>query len=175
MTAKSDWAWADEIMAQFGAEFDPNKSTFLKVDQMSDGEYGVAIVKAELTQLQTTGEPIFRITMRIEDGADHVGALVEKTTFFRNQVSVNILGAELKLLGIPTGEWKARGIGLAQGFSECSSALVGLGASVRKRTAPGKDGKSYHNLNITGLRARTSDAAEPAQAAPDIDDNPFAG
>ncbi len=171
MSNENPWAWADDLIAQFGAEFDPNKSTFLKLDQMGDGEYGVQIVKAELTQLQTTGEPIFRITMRIEDGHEHIGSLIEKTTFFRNQVSVNILGSELKLLGIPTDQWRARGIGLAQGFSESATALQGLGCSIRKRTSPGKDGKSYHNINITGLRQRLGDAAEPDS----IGDNPFAG
>lgn len=171
MSSENPWAWADDLIAQFNDQFDPNKSSFVKLDSMADGEYGVAIVKAELTQLQTTGEPIFRITMRIEDGHEHIGSLVEKTTFFRNQVSVNILGSELKLLGIPTDQWKARGISLAQGFSESATALVGLGASIRKRTSPGKDGKSYHNINITGLRQRLGDAAEPDV----VGDNPFAG
>lgn len=105
--------------------------------------------------------------MKIVDGPSHVGSLVEKTTFFRNQVSVNILGAELKLLGIPTDQWKARNISLAKGFSEAAAALAGMSVNVRKRTTPGKDGKSYHNISLIGLRV--GDAAEPEN------DNPFAG
>jgi hypothetical protein len=170
--ADSDYAWADEIMAQFNKDFNPSTTSFIKIDQLSDGEYGVYITKAELTQLQSTGEPIYRITFRIEEGPSHVNSLVEKVTFFRNQVSVNILGAELKLLGIPTDQWQQRGISLARGFSESSPALVNLGATIRKRTSQAKDGKTYHNINITGLRQRNvGDAAEPDT----VDDNPFAG
>lgn len=167
MSTTNDYAWADDIIAQFGNDFNPQSNAFTKPDQMADGEYGCSITKAELTQLQSTGEPIYRITLKIVDGPSHVGSLVEKTTFFRNQVSVNILGAELKLLGIPTDQWKPRGISLAKGFSEAATALVGMSVNIRKRTTPGKDGKSYHNLSILGLRV--GDAAEPG------DDNPFAG
>lgn len=167
MSSANDYAWADDIIAQFGQDFNPNSSSFVKADQLNDGEYGCSITKAELTQLQSTGEPIYRITMKIVDGPSHVGSLVEKTTFFRNQVSVNILGAELKLLGIPTDQWKARNISLAKGFSEAAAALAGMSVNVRKRTTPGKDGKSYHNISLIGLRV--GDAAEPEN------DNPFAG
>lgn len=171
--AEPDYSWADDIIAQFGQDFNPNSSSFVKPDQMADGEYGVAITKAELTQLQSTGEPIYRITMKIEEGPGHIGSLVEKVTFFRNQVSVNILGAELKLLGIPTDQWKTRNISLARGFAEAATALVNLGATMRKRTTQAKDGKSYHNLNLAGLRQRANvgDASEPET----IEDNPFAG
>lgn len=170
--AEPDYSWADDIIAQFGNDFNPNSNSYVKADQLADGEYGCYVTKAELTQLQSTGEPIYRITLKIEEGPGHIGSFLEKATFFRNQVSVNILGAELKLIGIPTDQWKTRGISLAKGFAEAATALVNVGVTIRKRTTTGKDGKSYHNVNITGLRQRNlGDAAEPDG----IEDNPFAG
>jgi hypothetical protein len=165
----NDWAWADEILQQYQAEFKPEATQFVRTDGMADGEYGVEIVKCELTQLTSTGEPIHRITMKIIDGPGNHGCLTEKTTFFRNSVGINILGAELKLLGVQVDEWKTKNIGLAQGFSESGPTLKGVHATVRKRSSTAKDGKVYHNINFISLRARPvelGDAAEP-------DDNPF--
>jgi hypothetical protein len=107
--------------------------------------------------------------MKIIDGPGNHGCLTEKTTFFRNSVGINILGAELKLLGVQVDEWKTKNIGLAQGFSESGPTLKGVHATVRKRSSTAKDGKVYHNINFISLRARPvelGDAAEP-------DDNPF--
>jgi hypothetical protein len=58
--AEPDYSWADDIIAQFSKDFNPSTTSFVKVDQLTDGEYGVVITKAELVQLQSTGEPIYR-------------------------------------------------------------------------------------------------------------------
>lgn len=165
----NDWAWADEILAQYQAEFKPEATQFVRTDGMADGEYGVEIVKAELTQLTTTGEPIHRITLKLLDGPSSVGCVTEKTTFFRNSTSINILGAELKLLGVQVDEWKTKNIGLAQGFSESAPSLRGVHATVRKRSTVAKDGKVYHNINFTSLRARPVELGDAAE----LGDNPF--
>lgn len=141
----------------------------LAVENLSDGEYTLRITAADLVKTERTGEDILRWHYQVVTGPSMTGSTIEAVNFFRSQMSVNLLGADLALLGLPTATWTvANGKPFSRMLRESLPGLVGVTFTASKVTTR-KDGqygaKTYHNLRI---RARVDNAA-PMPPEPTFD------
>jgi len=156
---------------QFDKEYNPSDAGKpLTLESLEDGVYVLTVQSAALVKTERTGEDILRWMYRVVQGPSMVGSVVESVNFFRSQVSVNILGADLALLGLPTSTWT---VGNGKPFSkmmrESLPGLAGITFSAAKVTTDKGNGKVYHNLRI---KTRVS-GASPMPEQPIENDLPF--
>ena len=132
----------------------------MSLENLHDGTYTFRVLSAELTQTQKTGEDILRWVYEVISGLDHTGSKVESVNFFRSQMAVNLLGADLALLGLPTSTWTvANNKPFSKMLRESLPGLIGVTftaskVSTTKDTPNGA--KTYHNLRI---KSRVDNAA----------------
>lgn len=152
-TDQPSYDWVDDLINNFGDDFDPTSNRKLQLESLQDGEYTVQVVDANLDRIQSTGAAVLRWTLKILEGASCQNALVEKVNFFASQAGVNALGADLQILGINCKAWKDQGIPLGRGIVESLPKLIGVVFVGRKRTSTNQtNGKVYHNLNVLSVK-----------------------
>ena len=152
-TDQPSYDWVDDLINNFGDDFDPTSNRKLQLESLQDGEYVVQVVDANLDRIQSTGAAVLRWTLKILEGASCQNALVEKVNFFASQAGVNALGADLQILGINCKAWKDQGIPLGRGIVESLPKLIGVVFVGRKRTSTNQtNGKVYHNLNVLSVK-----------------------
>lgn len=142
---------------EFDGGYNPSDTgRTLSVENLTDGEYTLRIAAADLVKTERTGEEILRWQYQVVAGPSMPGATIEAVNFFRSQMSVNLLGADLALLGLPTSSWTiANGKPFSRMLRESLPGLVGVTFTASKVTTK-KDARTYHNLRI---RARVDSAA----------------
>ena len=149
----ASYDWVDDLLNNFGDDFDPTSNRKLQLESLQDGEYTVQVMDANLDRIQSTGAAVLRWTLKILEGASCQNALVEKVNFFASQAGVNALGADLQILGINCKAWKDQGIPLGRGIVESLPKLIGVVFVGRKRTSTNQtNGKVYHNLNVLSVK-----------------------
>lgn len=146
-------------LEKFDEVFTPNDSGRpTGVESLADGEYTFAVVTAELSQVTTkAGEtiPVLRWLYKASQEAGPARS-VEVTTWMRDARSVNALGADLMLLGLPCHEWTAaKGKPFSSMLPEAVEGLPGVVFRAEKFTTD-KAGRTYHNLKILGVVRTTS-------------------
>ena len=91
--------------SDFDDYFSPSEpKKFLNINDLPVGDYEFQIQKAEATQLMKTGEKIVDFSLLVAKGPMQ-GSTVSRTYFFRTDMSVNMFGADLVLLGLPAQTW----------------------------------------------------------------------
>ena len=121
------------------------------LDALADGAYTFEVLSAELATTEKTGEDILRWKYKVVSGHSLVGGVIEHVNFFRSQQAVNLLGADLMLLGIPTQTWTvANGKPFSKMLRQWLPEMKGMLFNANKVTVT-KDGRQYHNLRIRGL------------------------
>ena len=156
-----NYDWVDDLINGFSEEFDPTSNRKLNLESLSDGEYTLQVIDANLDRVQSTGAAVLRWILKVIDGASCQGAMVEKVNFFSSQAGVNALGADLSMLGVNCKEWKAKGIPLGRGIVEALPSLRGVVFVGRKRTSVNQtSGKTYHNLNVLSVKKAASSTTE---------------
>lgn len=156
---------------EFDKEYNPTDSGKpLTLENLEDGAYVLTVQSAQMVKTERTGEDILRWLYRVVSGPSMVGSIVEAVNFFRSQVSVNILGSDLALLGLPTSTWTvANGKPFSKMLRESLPGLAGVTFSAAKVTTDRGNGKIYHNLRI---KTRVGGAA-PMPEQPVGSDLPF--
>jgi len=136
---------------EFDNAYNPNDTgRTATLESLSDGDYQLMVQSAELTTTERTGEQILRWVYVVMSGPSGVGTVVESVNFFRSQVAVNLLGADLALLGLPTHEWTvANGKPFSRMLKQALPQLDNVTFSASKVTVE-RNGKTYHNLRIRG-------------------------
>lgn len=156
-----NYDWVDDLINNFGEEFDPTSNRKLQLESLQDGEYTVQVVDANLDRIQSTGAAVLRWTLKVLEGPSCQNSLVEKVNFFASQAGVNALGADLQILGINCKEWKEKGIPLGRGIVESLPKLIGVVFVGRKRTSTNQtNGKVYHNLNVLSVKKAAADKTD---------------
>jgi len=152
--------WVDDLINTFGEEFDPSSNRKLQPESMTDGEYTLQVVDAQLDRIASTGAAVLRWTLKVLDGPSCKDAQVEKVNFFASQAGVNALGADLQLLGINCREWREKNIPLGRGIVEALPRLIGVVYVGRKRTSTNStNGKVYHNINVLSVKKTAAEAS----------------
>jgi len=101
--------------SDFDDYFSPSEpKKFLNINDLPVGDYEFQIQKAEATQLMKTGEKIVDFSLLVTKGPMQ-GSTVSRTYFFRTDMSVNMFGADLVLLGLPAQTWEREDL---QGFHQ---------------------------------------------------------
>lgn len=155
-----NYDWVDDLINNFGDEFDPTSNRKLNLESLTDGEYEVSVVDAQLDRIQSTGAAVLRWTLKILEGPSCKGSMVEKVNFFASQPGVNALGADLQILGIDCKAWKDKGIPLGRGIVESLPRLPGVVFVGRKRTSTNQNnGKVYHNLNVLSVKKSAAEVS----------------
>lgn len=141
----------DEL-SRFDAAYAPEFLNRPGIATLPDGEHDVQIVRAELTRTSESRELILRRDLLVLTGPAR-GRTIEQVNFFKKQMSVNALGAELQLLGYPTHEWTAAaGRSFSVELGRALPTLAGLKYRARKTTRtvpaaiPGANPSTYHDL-----------------------------
>ena len=99
------------------------------------------------------------------------GSTVSRTYFFRTDMSVNMFGADLVLLGLPAQTWtKEHGKKFSVEMPKALPTLSGKTFRGSIKESNGKDGKVYKNLRIGGIINGAPKVAMPANNA---DEMPF--
>lgn len=156
-----DYGWVDDLINNFGEDFDPTSNRKLQLESLQDGDYQVQVVDCQLDRIQSTGAAILRWSLKVLEGPSCEGAVVEKVNFFASQAGVNALGSDLQLLGINCREWKEKGIPLGRGIVESLPRLMGVIFVGRKRTSQNQtNGKVYHNLNVLSVKKAASEKTQ---------------
>jgi len=137
---------------EFDAGYDPSDTgRSLTLENLADGDYTLQIMSAELVTTERTGEQILRWVYSVQAGPSYVGGVIEAANFFRSQIAVNLLGADLALLGLPTHEWTVKnGKPFSRMLRECLPSLDNVVFTAAKVTVE-RNGKTYHNLRVRGL------------------------
>lgn len=134
---------------QFDDQFDPfNTGRVANLEILPDGEYQFEVLAAVLDITPKTGTTLLRWRLKTSNGM-----VVEHTNFLTTQQNLNLLGADLLLLGIPTNTWTpANGKKFSVEFKKALPSLVGIRFAATK-TSTKRDTATYHNLRIKGLAA----------------------
>jgi len=157
--------------SDFDDYFSPSEpKKFLNINDLPVGDYEFQIQKAEATQLMKTGEKIVDFSLLVAKGPMQ-GSTVSRTYFFRTDMSVNMFGADLVLLGLPAQTWtKEHGKKFSVEMPKALPTLNGKTFRGSIKESNGKDGKVYKNLRIGGIINGAPKVAMPANNA---DDMPF--
>jgi len=119
------------------------------IEGLPDGEHVFTIQTADVTTVTTRdGQtvPVVRWLYRTTDGRS-----IEMTTWLRDARSINLLGAELGILGVPVREWKkANGKPFSKMLPDAVSLLPGV-AFRGVKTTNDKGLRVYHNLKIVSV------------------------
>lgn len=150
------------MLEQFDNDFTPvAPGRTANVEVLPNGDYILEIAEAELTTTRYTGETLVRWVYKVLSGPAHTGLSVENGNLLRSQDAVNRLGADLMVLGVNCNEWSAAG---GKPFSkmlpQALLSLKGVKVNANKSTTEGRNGKTYHNLNI---RSRTNLSEMPVE------------
>ena len=165
---------------QFDAEYNPSSMMrSLNVEALDDGNYIMRIEGAYLDDVELrSGQTahVLRWKLKVLEGESSVDCVVDNTTWL-NSTSINMLGADLFVLGFPSDKWTPdHGSSFSKGLQECVPNLKGVTFRCSKVTNE-RNGRVYHNLRIRGLAAQAGnpmpvDSAKvfeadstPAQAA----------
>lgn len=143
-------------LASFDNNFTPQAMYRPGLDVLSDGDYDFTITDAVLDRAKN-GQRILKLGLRT-----HLGGTVERTYWLTTQETMNRLGADLLLLGFPANTWGAGKKSLGTELPACVEKLPGIKFRGVKRAKPGSDGKTYHELYISG---RISGAPMPPPVA----------
>ena len=157
--------------SDFDEFFSPSEQKkFLNINDLPVGDYEFQISKAEATQLMKTGEKIVDFTLVVAKGPMQ-GSTVNRTYFFRSDMSVNMFGADLVLLGLPAQTWtKEHGKKFSIEMPKALPTLNGKTFRGSIKESQGKDGKTYKNLRIGGI---VNGAPKVAMPANNTDEMPF--
>lgn len=156
--------------SDFDDFFSPSEpKKFITVNDLPEGNYEFTIKEAKPAMLQKTGEKIVEFSMVVSKGAMQ-GSEVTRTYFFRNDMSVNMFGADLVLLGLPAQTWtKAHGKKFSVEMPKALPTLAGKSFKGSIKVTE-KDGKSYKNLRVSGL---VNGAPKVAMPENNTDEMPF--
>lgn len=156
--------------SEFDDFFSPSEPRkFMSMNDLPDGSYEFTIKEAKPTSLNKTGEKIVEFNLAISRGPMQ-GSEFTRTYFFRNDMSVNMFGADLVLLGLPAQTWtSAHGKKFSVEMPKALPTLKGKTFSGTIKTTE-KDGRSYKNLRIGGL---INGAPKVAMPAGNLDEMPF--
>jgi len=149
------------------APSEPRK--FLTVNDLPVGDYEFLIKECKPATLQKTGEKIVDLSLTVARGQMQ-GSDVSRTYFFRSDMSVNMFGADLVLLGLPAQTWtKEHGKKFSVEMPKAVKTLAGktFKGSIKESS---KDGKTYKNLRILGLVQGAPAVAMPGN---NTDEMPF--
>lgn len=120
------------------------------IEGLPDGEHVFTIQTADVTSVTTRdGQtvPVVRWLYRT------AGRSIEMTTWLRDTKAVNMLGADLGILGVPVLEWKkANGKPFSKMLPDAISRLPGVSFRGIKTTND-KGLRVYHNLKIVSVVA----------------------
>lgn len=154
-----------EEIGRFDQDYAPaERQSFLPgVEALRDGVHVLEVVRAEVSRTEKTREAIFKLILRAADGLTF-----ERAYFFRDQDSVDRLGADLAALGLDSDKWNGRhNRRFSVELAKCPSKLAGVRFQAKKETKPGNTpGKDYHNLYISVLIGGPKGAAASAAATP---------
>jgi hypothetical protein len=156
--------------SEFDDFFSPSEpKKFLSMNDLPDGQYEFTIKEAKPSTLGKTGEKIVEFSLLIARGPMQ-GSEFYRTYFFRNDMSVNMFGADLVLLGLPAQTWtKEHGKKFSVEMPKALPSLKGKTFSGSIKTTE-KDGRSYKNLRIGSL---VNGAPKVAMPAASLDEMPF--
>ena len=82
--------WVADLLDGFSEEFDPSRK--LTADSLEDGEYTMKVVSVVMDRIAATGEGIVRWLFEVVEGPSCVGADIERVSFLRSQVAMNMVG-----------------------------------------------------------------------------------
>lgn len=151
---------------QFDAEYNPSSMMrSLNVESLDDGNYIMRIEDAYLddVELRSGGTAhVLRWKLKVLEGESSVDCIVDNTTWL-NSTSINMLGADLFVLGFPSDKWTPdHGSSFSKGLTECVPNLKGVTFRCTKVTNE-RNGRVYHNLRIRGLAVQ---AGKPMPVEP---------
>lgn len=147
---------SDEILNEIGrfdGQYHPDAGIRPGIATLVDGSYEFEIVSVDLTRTAQSMDAILKLGIRATSGP-----LVELAYFFKDQRGVNKCGADLSALGFP--EFLKSG-GFSAKLKGALPKLRGVRFRATKLTEEGKDGKTYHNLYVSGRVSANGPAFPP--------------
>ena len=153
--------WVADLLDGFSEEFDPSRK--LTADSLEDGEYTMKVVSVVMDRIAATGEGIVRWLFEVVEGPSCVGADIERVSFLRSQVAMNMVGSDCALLlGTDTKTWKNNGIPFSRNVLTSFEKLPGrIFAAKKKATVSQNNGKTYHNINVVSLKSAPEEVSMP--------------
>lgn len=152
--------WVEDLIDSMEENF--STSTRMNLADVSDGKYKLKILSAAIDKIPTTGNPIVRWDLEFV-GGDYDGNTVERVSFLNNQVGLNILGADLVVLGCLEKDHSKSKVPLSKRIMGALATAQGKVFNASKVTSVNdKTGKTYHNLRVLSLKAEdNSDQPTP--------------
>lgn len=155
-----------EEIGRFDQEYVPaERESFLPgLEALRDGTHLLEIVRAVLARTTKTGEAIFKLILRAQDGLT-----VERAYFFRDQDSVDRLGADLCLLGLDADKWTGRyNRRFSVELQKALPRLAGIRFQAKKETKanPDNPAKPFHNLYVACVVGGPRPAVNGSHQAP---------
>lgn len=163
MSEGSATDWVEDLIDSMEENF--TTATRMNLSDVEDGKYKLKIVSAAIDKIPTTGNPIVRWELQFV-GGDHDGNTVERVSFLNNQVGLNILGADLVLLGCLDKDHHKSKVPLSKRIMGALALAGGKVFNGSKVTSVNdKTGKTYHNLRVLSLKAEDN-SDQPAPEMP---------
>lgn len=148
----------EEELAQFDRDYNPSGGRRPGLDMLADGNYDFEIVSASLDRTERTNDLIFRLGLKVLA----TGQACESVYFFASQQNVDILGSDLTSLGLDADQWKPPTRPFSREIVAACPKLVGIHFRAKKVTKPGRDGKTFHNLqSISRLAGNAASSVSP--------------
>lgn len=172
MSAEFDLAFLDEGFAPAAPA-----GRDAGVEDLTDGDYELAIRSAVLKSLKAKQMTILELGLEVLSPGKHQGAGIKYPVFLKDADSAARLGRDLMTLGFDCEDWtKANGRPFSQELGKAMLVLPGIVMVCHKKTNA-KDGKTFHNLYINKRGAGDGKPQKfgPAEldAAVEANDSPF--
>src|SRR5574343_258318 len=143
--------WVEDLIDSMEEGF--TTSTRMSLSDVDDGKYKLKIVNAAIDKIPSSGNPIVRWELLFV-GGPYDGNTVERVSFLNNQVGLNILGADLVLLGCLDKDHNKSKEPLSKKIMGALASAQGKVFNASKTTSVSeKNGKTYHNFRVLGLKA----------------------
>lgn len=143
-------------MSRFDDQYRPDPGIRPGTEILADGNYAFEVLSADLGKAND-GSPLLNVWMRALEGPS-AGVMVDHAYWLNKREGCNRLGYDLVVLGF--SEFEAGRSRFSDALRNALPRLRGMRFKARKVTEVGRDGKTYHKLQLAG---RISTA--PATAA----------